>query len=212
MTRLLRGLDTSRLRLERYETIARLVALKPSDRVIDIGCGPGTRSIAAFNKTNEIVGVDLFEEAKVEIEQPNFRYVSGDACDLDDIADKAFDVAISVGMLEHIRPRQRLVAAIRETQRIAGRYCFVVPHRYALSSLTFSCRSFRSGPLAQDRAHQALPPRDTGAAALWAMERINWLRADKGEVFADPNLVIKNTVRAAAAVLLDPRRRSAAAK
>jgi SAM-dependent methyltransferase len=194
MTGLLRRLDTSRLRRRRYERIAELVALTPDDRVLDLGCGPGDRSIAAFNTENEIVGIDLFAEDELQLEQRNFRYLTGDACDLRGLADGSFDVAISIGMLEHIRPEERLVAAIRETQRVAGRYCFVVPHRYAFIEPHFFMPLFSLWPSWLKSAlikRFQLGTQRRKPSGRW--QRINWLtRRQWAELFADPTLVIHN--------------------
>lgn len=194
MTGLLRRVDTTELRRKRYERIARLVGLEPGDRILDLGCGPGGRSIAAFNSENEVVGVDLFDESGLQVRQPNFAYLKGDACDLVGIGDSAFDVAFSLGMLEHIRPRERLVSAVRETQRVARRYCFVVPHRYAFIEPHFYMPLFSIWP---GWLRSALIKRfrlgTQGRQPSGRWQRINWLtRSQWAEVFDDRNLVIKN--------------------
>ncbi len=192
MTGLLRRFDTTDLRRKRYQRIERLVGLEPADCVLDLGCGPGGRSIAAFNSENKIVGVDLFDESGFQ--QANFAYLKGDACDLVGIEDEAFDVAISVGMLEHIRPRARLVSAVRETQRVARRYCFVVPHRYAFIEPHFYMPLFSIWPGWLKSAlikRFGLGTQERQPSGRW--QRINWLtRRQWVEVFDDPNLVIKN--------------------
>jgi cyclopropane fatty-acyl-phospholipid synthase-like methyltransferase len=119
MMQFLRRVNTAGLRRKRYERIASILDMKPTDRILDVGCGPGGRSVALYNSTNEIVGIDLLDEEDVSVEQANFRYVKLDASDLHELGDDSFDIAISVGMLEHIRPRERLRAAIGETQRVA---------------------------------------------------------------------------------------------
>ena len=168
--------------------------MEPTDRILDLGCGPGGRSIAAFNSENEIVGVDLFDDSALQATAPNFDYLRRDACDLAGIDDAAFDVAISLGMLEHIRPYERLVLAVRETQRVARRYCFVVPHRYAFIEPHFYMPLFSLWP---DRLKSALIKRyrlgtqERQPSGRW--QRINWFtRRQWTEVFADRNLVIKN--------------------
>jgi SAM-dependent methyltransferase len=191
---ILRRFDTTRLRRERYDRVVTILRLRPSDRVLDVGCGKGARSIAAFNSENEIVGVDLLEEDELEIEQPNFSYLKRDAADLHGIADKSFDVAISFGMLEHIRPRERLVAVIRETQRVARRYCFLVPHKYAFVETHFQLPLFSvwPSPLKAFLIKRCrLGTQERRPDGDW--QRINWLtRREWRELFADPNLVIKN--------------------
>jgi SAM-dependent methyltransferase len=169
----------------------RELRVSPRDRIVELGCGTGRHSIAQYNHTNMIVGIDLLPPRRVAFRQPNFRYQQGDACALPEIPDRAFDVALSFGMLEHIHPRDRLVAAIREAQRISDRYCFVVPHRYGfiephfllpLFALwpevlrSFVVRRFYQRPLARRNQFR---------------RQINWL--SKGEwaaLFNDPNLRI----------------------
>lgn len=124
-------IDTSDLKRQRYIRLTREVDLRPTDRILELGCGIGHRSIATWNHENEIVGVDLVEPRRVTVAQPNFVYRRADAADLSEFADDSFEVALSIGMLEHIQPDERLERAIREAQRVAQRYAFVVPHRYA---------------------------------------------------------------------------------
>jgi hypothetical protein len=49
-------------------------------------------------------------------------------------------------MLEHITPHDRLRLAIREAQRVGGRYGFVVPHRYAFIEPHFQMPLFPIWP------------------------------------------------------------------
>jgi SAM-dependent methyltransferase len=194
MMHFLRKINTADLRRKRYERIARTLQLRPGDRILDVGCGKGGRSIAAFNRENEIVGVDLFPENELEVEQTNFRYVQGDATDLHSISDKSFDVAISVGMLEHVRPREQLLAAIRETQRIARRYCFVVPHKYAFVEPHFFLPFFPVWPSWLKSfliKRFRLGTQERQPSGEW--QRINWLtRREWKELFDDPNVLIES--------------------
>jgi SAM-dependent methyltransferase len=194
MMRFLRRVNTAGLRRKRYERIARILDIKPTDRILDVGCGPGGRSVALYNSTNEIVGIDLLGEEDVSVEQANFRYVKLDASDLHELGDDSFDIAISVGMLEHIRPRERLRAAIGETQRVARRYCFVVPHKYAFLEPHFFLPLFAIWPgwLKSFLIKRfTLGTQQRQPSGEW--QRINWLsRREWQALFADPNLLITN--------------------
>jgi len=128
------GLGTRRLfhapeaRRRRYERICQLVGLQPHHSVLDVGCGNGD-SFETFNRENEIVGLDL--QAQPTIQQPNFRYVQGDARDMHCFADGQFDVAVAVGLLEHIPPED-LQTVANEIRRVARRYALVIPHIWTL--------------------------------------------------------------------------------
>jgi SAM-dependent methyltransferase len=189
-----RVFNTAGLRRTRYDRIAEMLDIRPSDRILDVGCGKGGGSVASYNRTNEIVGVDLFDPDELSLRQANFSYVQGDACDLKSLSDKSFDVAISIGMLEHIRPRERLLAAIRETQRVACRYCFVVPHKYAFVEPHFQMPFFSLWP---DGLKSFLIKRFTlgtqtrEPSGRW--QRINWLsRREWSALFNDSGLVIES--------------------
>jgi ubiquinone/menaquinone biosynthesis C-methylase UbiE len=187
------GFDTRALRERRYRRLARLVCLKPEDRILELGCGRGERSIAAFNPTNEITGLDLLDPAEVRSPGPNFRYRRGDATDLSQFPDRAFDVVVAVGLLEHIRPREKLVAAIREAQRVADRYGFVVPHRYAFVEPHFRMPLFSIWPdalkaFAIRRRRLGTQPRNERGE--W--QQINWLPAAEWRtLFDDPTFRVE---------------------
>src|SRR5687767_934548 len=113
--------DTTELRRRRYERLAREVGLRPGDRVLELGCGRGDRSIAVWNRTNEIIGIDVLDPSVVTVaDRPNFSYRRCDVREMGVFADHAFDVAIGVGLLEHITPAAELEKAVRETQRVAA--------------------------------------------------------------------------------------------
>ena len=115
-------------KLRRYRRICRAARLHPLDRILDVGCGSGA-SFEAFNRQNDIVGLDLAPEPRIH--QPNFRYLQGDASDMSCFADGEFDVAVAVGLMEHIAP-EALRAVAGEVQRVARRYAVVIPHIWTI--------------------------------------------------------------------------------
>jgi SAM-dependent methyltransferase len=101
-------------------------------RVIDLGCGSEGRSTTALAPhTWEIVGLDRLPAAAVAHRHPRFTYKQGDATDLSAFGDGTFDLAISVGLLEHLTEPAAFAAAASEIQRVARQYALVVPFRYA---------------------------------------------------------------------------------
>lgn len=187
-------MNTGSLRRKRYARIVEKLDLRPEDTILDVGCGRGARSIAAFNETNDITGIDIFPSSELELDRPNFRYVEADASDLQQFANKSFDVAISVGMLEHIRPRERLLAVVAEVQRVAHRYCFVVPHKYAFLEPHYYLPLFSIWPAWSKTfliKRYRLGTQERQPSGEW--QRINWLsKRQWKEIFADPDLVIDN--------------------
>lgn len=116
-------------RERRYNKLCELVSLSPEDRILDVGCGAG-RSFEDFNRTNEIVGLDL--DPKPKIFQHNFRFVQGDAAFMDSFQDGEFDVVVSIGVLERVVPYENLRRAAREIQRVGKAYVVVVPHMFTI--------------------------------------------------------------------------------
>ncbi len=114
-------------RKRRYEKIRHLAGLKPTHKILNVGCGEGL-SLEAFNKKNKIVGLDIF--AKPKIFQKNFSYVQGDAAKMSFFKDKEFDLVVCIGMVEHILPFKKLKRVAREIQRVGKGYVIVVPHFY----------------------------------------------------------------------------------
>ena len=100
-------------------------------RVVDLGCGRSGRSTTDFVPTSwDVVGVDRLPPDVVRHRHPAFRYERGDVSDLSTFRDGEFDLAISVGLLEHVTDDGAFEAAAREIQRVARQYALVVPYRY----------------------------------------------------------------------------------
>ena len=97
------------------------INLEPGDNILDVGCGHGI-SFEVFNATNKIVGLDFYEAYTAS----NFTFVKGDAADIP-FADNHFDVAVSIGVFEHINPMSRLDKCIKEINRVACKAIVVVP-------------------------------------------------------------------------------------
>jgi len=88
---------------ESGEAFVQSLGVTPPLRALDLGCGDGTTAIPLAQLGAEVVGIDIARNlveagnrraAEAGLTRLTFR--EGDACDLDDVADNEFDLAISV--------------------------------------------------------------------------------------------------------------------
>ncbi len=85
------------------EAVVQSLGITPPLRVLDLGCGDGTTAIPLARSGAEVVGIDI---ARNMVEAGNRRaagaglsklkFQEGDACHLDGVPDKSFDLTISV--------------------------------------------------------------------------------------------------------------------
>lgn len=122
------GHHDSVLRSHRWRTAGNsagylLPRLRPSDRLLDVGCGPATITLDFADRltTGHVVGLDLAAEVvraaqqhAEETGQGRAKFVVGDAYELD-FADDTFDVVHAHQVLQHL---QDPVAALQEMKRV----------------------------------------------------------------------------------------------
>jgi ubiquinone/menaquinone biosynthesis C-methylase UbiE len=118
-------------------------------RVLDIGCGLDGNSLESeIPDTCEVVGVDLHDPARIRIRQNNFQYIQRDAEDLSIFPDLYFDLAVSVGMMEHICDPEKLRRIASEMIRVSKQSVVVVPWRFAWFEPHFKLPFFQLLPWA----------------------------------------------------------------
>ena len=90
-------------------------------KVLDLGCGDGTTAIPAAQRGAAVLGVDIAanlvaagnRRAKA-LGLANVRFQEGDACDLQGVPDKSFDVLVSIfGAMFAPRPLEVAKAMVR---------------------------------------------------------------------------------------------------
>jgi cyclopropane-fatty-acyl-phospholipid synthase len=97
---------------EKLETVARKLALKEGDRVLDVGCGWGAFPLWAATKHGaSVVGITLSEpqaeEGRRRAEQAGVAdRVEIRVMDYRDLAGERFDAIASIGMVEHVGASQ----------------------------------------------------------------------------------------------------------
>ena len=85
------------------EAFVKSLGVKPGMKVLDLGCGDGTTALPEAQLGAEVLGVDiarnLVEAGNKRAKAAglaNIRFQEGDACNLQPLADKSFDLVVSV--------------------------------------------------------------------------------------------------------------------
>ncbi|NQZ09070.1 MAG: class I SAM-dependent methyltransferase [Algicola sp.] len=107
------------------------IITKDKMNIIDIGCGIDGRSFDAHVPADwKITGVDILPVERVQHQHPNFTYLKQDAQDLSRFNNNEFDLAVSIGMLEHITEENAFKSVVSEIRRVSKQYIVVVPYKY----------------------------------------------------------------------------------
>lgn len=77
--------------------------ITPNSKVLDLGCGDGTTALPAAERGADVLGVDIASNLvaagnarAAERSLSNLRFQEGDASDLNDLDDNAFDLIVSM--------------------------------------------------------------------------------------------------------------------
>jgi SAM-dependent methyltransferase len=111
--------DALTARATAFAIPALLEQVRPGDRVLDVGCGPGTLTAAAAERGAHVTGVDLAAGMVAEARRrhPALTFIEADAEHLP-FADDAFDVALGAFLVNHTPDAP---AAVAELKRVARR-------------------------------------------------------------------------------------------
>jgi hypothetical protein len=130
------------------------ITIKPEMKVIDIGCGIDGRSFENYIPQNwKIIGVDLQDPEKIKHTYPNFQYIQQNAQDLSQFADNSFDLAVSIGLLEHVIEEEAFNATVAEIRRVAKQHIVMVPAKVGWIEPHYGFPFF---PLFSDSVQEAL--------------------------------------------------------
>src|SRR5207302_2121150 len=85
------------------EALVQRLGITKGLKVLDLGCGDGTTALPAARLGADVVGVDiatnLVEAGNRRARQEglaNLKFQQGDATNLQDLADRSFDLAVSI--------------------------------------------------------------------------------------------------------------------
>jgi SAM-dependent methyltransferase len=97
--------------------------IEPGDRVLDVGCGTGTLSLALAQQGTTVVGLDASQSyldgARRLRPHPEVNYQHGDACHLA-FAAAAFDACVSTLAIDVIPDVDQVAAEMRRVTRPGG--------------------------------------------------------------------------------------------
>src|SRR5437773_7305057 len=85
------------------EALVQRIGVSKGSSVLDLGCGDGTTAIPAAKLGAEVLGVDIASnlieagnKRARELGLTNCRFQEGDATNLDQVPDRAFDLVVSI--------------------------------------------------------------------------------------------------------------------
>ena len=115
--------------------------LKPDDRIIDIGAGPGKYSLSLKNEGYDVTAVEYVRPniGKLRAKDKDIPIIEASATDLSMFQDDEFDVAILFGPLYHLYEKEEKLKALKEAKRICSGHIFVsyIMNEYAMIEYAF---------------------------------------------------------------------------
>jgi SAM-dependent methyltransferase len=133
--------------------LVRAGLLKPSDRILEIGCGIGTVVFELTKQGYDVMGTDISQVA-VEYGRAKYGNLRLEVQPAEELAfqDGSFDVVLSFDLFEHIARVDRHVSEVHRVLKPAGYYLFQTPNK--LSSAVSETLVHKS--LKWRRAHPSL--------------------------------------------------------
>jgi ubiquinone/menaquinone biosynthesis C-methylase UbiE len=128
--------DPQRLLEYRLALLRNLARPRPTDVVLDVGCGTGHHLLALGPEVCRGIGIDvspgMIELARTRLRNSpsgaNLTFKVDDAEELKGVADQSIDLAICIGAFEHMLDKRAVLASIYRVLKFGGRFFCLAPH------------------------------------------------------------------------------------
>jgi SAM-dependent methyltransferase len=169
---------------ESGEAVIESLGVAPGMKVLDLGCGDGTTALPSARRGADVLGVDISRNlveagnrrAK-EAGLSNLRFQHGDATNLEDLADRSFDLVVSIfGAMFAPKPTEVAREAVRVT-RPGGR---IVMGNWIPNDPTFVAQLLKVSS-----AYTPPPPAGFVSPMLWGVESEVAVRFGAAGIAAD---------------------------
>jgi trans-aconitate methyltransferase len=103
-------------------SLVELLAPKPGERILDLGCGTGHLTAALAAAGASVLGLDHSPEMLQQAHStfPHLTFVQGDARDF--AFEDAFDGVFSNAVLHWVRPPESVIRCVRNALKVGGRF------------------------------------------------------------------------------------------
>jgi len=112
-------------RKKRFQWFLEKLQVSQNDKILDVGGTENTWLGTGYEKNVTLLNISFKTERN-----PDFNYIVGDACNMQNIADKQFDVVFSNSVIEHVGKGKEQSEFAKEVKRVGKKYWVQTPNKH----------------------------------------------------------------------------------